>query len=423
MVSIDTAPLVNEGASSATSALEPPSEGDSLQLDRSFKSPAQEGTDAFPTFKSQANDPIEDLSGGPEGPYFNDPLCSGERQDPGSPVQPVIAATIHTGVEATAPLVREIDDPGYFPPDCANVLPEPDNGKPEDDGTDAVAEEPASSQTDSIVGRPADLDVTPAPGPETPANGNKLARPKRSSRKTTPNTEVASKRAADREATDKAQRAKAERVEDIVRAIQTKQAQIGRNERAIIPHLVAIGVHLIALQHEAGKGWLKHVRQLGYHPREASRYQKLGASWGEKIGTIGSDFLAKLPTDLKMLEQICRVPVEQLGAFLGAKEDAEAKEGSDGKPRRWDRKRLANVVNDWIGEAPKPPRQPSPEQILVSLDRALSKMASALEQSNAQDGSSNGLRARLHHFLVEAMDELLVFYDTETIDTAWISPE
>jgi hypothetical protein len=420
MISIETAPLVDEGGLPATSAFEPPSEGDSLQHDRTLEPPAQKGADAFPIFEGQANDPIEELS---DGPDVNDLLSSVERQDPGSPAQSAIAKKIYTGVEAAAPLVRKINDPDYFPPDRANVLPESDNGKPEDDETDAATDELASSQTDSVVVRPSDLDVTPAPGPETPANAKTQARPKRSSRKTSPNTEGASKRAANQEAKAKAQRAQAEKVEAIVRDILTKQSRIGKNARANIPLWVAIGVDLIRLKREAGKGWLKRARELGYHPRQASRYQKLGETWGDTIRPIGSDLLAKLPADLKVLERICQIPVEQLGDFLGAKENAEAIEGSDGKPSRWDRNRLAAEVDAWIGAAPRPPRPPSPEQIVRSFERVVSKTASALQRSNTEGVSFNELRARLHGVLDKAIDQLEVPSGPETIGSARISPE
>jgi hypothetical protein len=170
--------------------------------------------------------------------------------------------------------------------------------------------------------------------------------------------------------------------------------------------LVAIGVDLMTLQSEAGKGWAKWARQLGYHPREASRYQKLGKTWGDKIGTIGSDFLARLPGDLKVLERLCQVPFQDLGDFLSAKEESEANEGSDDKPSRWDRKRFLAEVNDWIGEAPRPPRPASPEQIIRSFERAVSKTALAFRQLGTGGLSSNKLRAQLHGVLDKAIDQL-----------------
>jgi hypothetical protein len=366
----------------------------------------------------------------------------------GQPAQSDPAGTTNTSVEAAAPLVQEIDDPGYLPPNRANMLPESDNGEPEDDETDAVVEELASSQTDSVVGRPTDVDVTPTPGPETPANAYKQARPKRSSRKTSPNTEGASKRAANKQARPKrsprktspntegeskraadsaakaeTERAQAKRVAAIVCAIQTKQAQIGKNESVNIPLWIAIGVDLIGLKREAGRGWLERARELGYHPRQASRYQKLGETWGDKIGPNGSDLLAKLPADLKLLERICQIPFEQLGDFLVAKENAEATEGSDGKPRRWDRKRLAAEVDAWICAAPRPTRPPSPERIVQSFQRAVSKTALAFRQLGKEGVSSNELRDRLHGILDEAIDQLEATSGPETIDSARISPE
>jgi hypothetical protein len=293
-----------------------------------------------------------------------------------------------------------------LPPGPDNGLPEPGNGETEDDETDAAAEEPASSRTDSAVGRPTHLDVTAAPAPKNPTNANKQAGPERSSRETSPSTEGESKRVADRKAKAEAQRVQAERVEAIVRAISTKQSRIGKNERANIPLWIAIGVDLSRLKHAAGKGWAKRARELGYHPREASRYQKIGEAWGHRIGTIGSDLLAKLPADLKMLERICQIPWEQLGDFLGAKEDVERIEGSDGKPRRWDRKRLADEVNARIGEAPRPPRPPLRERIFGSFARTAWKAASALQISNSERMSFNVLRFELRNVLDDVIDEL-----------------
>ena len=196
----------------------------------------------------------------------------------GQPAQSDPAETTNTGAGAAAPLVQEIDDPGYLPPDRADVLPEPDNGEPEDDETDAAAEEPASWQTESVVGRPADLDVTPAPGPETPANANKQARPKRSSRKTSPNTEVASKRAADREAKE-SQRPRPRES----RRLSAHLDQTGEDRQERARQHPRLGRHRRRshrAQELAGKGWAKRARELGYHPRAASRLQLLGRDVG-----------------------------------------------------------------------------------------------------------------------------------------------
>jgi hypothetical protein len=332
----------------------------------------------------------------------------------GQPAQSNSAETTNTGDGAAAPLVQEIDDPGYQLPDRADMLPEPDNGKPEDDDTDDAAKEPARWQTDSVVGWPADLDVTADRGPDTPANANRQARPKRSSRKTSPNTEGASKRAADKEA-------QAKRVEAIVRRISSKQAGIGKNERANVRVSVEIGVDLIELKREAGKCWAKRARELGYHPRAASRLQLLGRMWGDWIGPNGSDLLARLPADLKVLERVCQIPVEQLEEFLNCK---DASERDEVKP--WNRKRFAAEVDARIGKAarpPKPTRPLSPEQIVVTFAQTASETASALQRSNTQGASFNELRARLHDVLDEAINQLEATSGPETIDSARISPE
>jgi hypothetical protein len=285
-----------------------------------------------------------------------------------------------------------------------------DIGEPEDDETDAAAE-PASWQTESVISPPADLDVTPAPGSETPANANNQARPKRSSRKTSPNTEGASKRAADKEA-------QAKRVEAIVRAISNKQARIGKSERVNIVVSIEIGVALIELKREAQKDWAKRARELGYHPRAASRLQLLGRMWGDWIGPNGSDLLARLPADIKVLERVCRIPVEQLEEFLDGK---DASERDEAKP--WDRKRLAKEVNDRIGEPARPSRPPSPEWIVQRFEQAVSKMALDFRKLGTEGVSSNELRAQLHGVLDEAIDQLEATSGPETIEAARISPE
>ena len=120
-----------------------------------------------------------------------------------------------------------------------------------------------------------------------------------------------------------------------------------------------------------------------------------------------------------MLERVCQIPVEQLEEFLNGK---DASERDEVKP--WDRKRFAKEVNAWIGKAPRPPkpRPPSPDRIVQSFERAVSKMASALQRSNTEGVSFNELRARLHGVLDVAIDELEATSGPETIEAARNSP-
>jgi hypothetical protein len=293
-------------------------------------------------------------------------------------------------------------------------LAEPPDGMPSGEAT-VVEDQPhgLAVPTDRPDTQP-DTDT----GPATIKMSTGLGKPWA---KRAPRNKDTAKRAAAREdmaaAKAETKRLQAEKVEATVRAIQLTQERIRENDRAIIPHMVVLGVHLSKLKDLAGRGWARRARELGYHPREASRYLLLGRMWGDQIGTIGSDLLAKLPADIKMLERICQIPLGQLAEFLAAK-DVSEKEGGE----KWDRTRLANEVKARTGEPEKPPRPSSPDRVVRSFRRAVSKAASSLRRSETGVASVDELRAQLHGALDEAVDELEATLGRETAGSGRTSP-
>jgi hypothetical protein len=196
------------------------------------------------------------------------------------------------------------------------------------------------------------------------------------------------------------ERARAEEVHDLVRRIRIHQDEIRANERKNIPILVEIGVLLIELKREARRDWGKRARDLGYHPREASRYLKLGARWGDQIRTIGSENLESLPAEIKMLEQICQLPPERLGDFVARKKATEKEE-----EQKWDRKRVAHEVQAFLGEPCTPPRPVTPDRIVQSFGRAVSRTVTALKRLDVGAARSPDVQHRLRAILDEAFDD------------------
>src|SRR5262245_60240497 len=105
-------------------------------------------------------------------------------------------------------------------------------------------------------------------------------------------------------------------IQQIKEQIKSEQEKIHRTEGSAIASKVQIGVQLNKLQAAAGRTWTKTARELGYHPRAASRLQKLGSSWLAQIGTEGSEILNRLPADEQKLEWLCRLSEEQLRQLL-----------------------------------------------------------------------------------------------------------
>jgi hypothetical protein len=106
------------------------------------------------------------------------------------------------------------------------------------------------------------------------------------------------------------------KLEQLIRDIEAEQSKVARKEGEIVSNLVRIGALLVDLQTAAGRTWTERVRSLGYHPRAASRLQKIAFRWRDEIGTLGSDFLTRLPGDPQKLEWMCRLSREQLAALL-----------------------------------------------------------------------------------------------------------
>jgi hypothetical protein len=208
-----------------------------------------------------------------------------------------------------------------------------------------------------------------------------------------PRAEVAEAAARTRPASDHAKIARH------TSRIRTLQQKIAQGERDIIGVKVGIGAVLVELQAveslKKKRNWTKQVKDLGYHPREASRYQNLGQHWGDKIGTLGSEILGLLPLDIQMLDWICRLPLEDLPGFLAATDC-----------RQWGRKRVIAAVKAALGIAETRRRKPrSPDQILESFGRSVEKLVATVEESEIDVAETVALKAKFHDVLEEAFAE------------------
>jgi hypothetical protein len=174
-------------------------------------------------------------------------------------------------------------------------------------------------------------------------------------------------------------------IADLVAGIRAAQARIDQDEADAIVEQVRIGRLLVDLQKLAGRQWTALVRELGYHARTASRYQKLGASWwADRIGTQGTDWCTGFPPDLQKLEWLCRLSDEQLRALL-AKLD----------PKKASRPAIRRAVQDILG-IHDPLRSPSVDmgRLVRSLTNAATRLIAALEDQG-QEGLDPGLREEL----------------------------
>jgi hypothetical protein len=162
-----------------------------------------------------------------------------------------------------------------------------------------------------------------------------------------------------------------DKVTALVGQIREEQQGIDRNDASTVVNQIRIGSLLIRLKAESGWTWTRTVREIGYHPRAASRLLRLGTSWLAGLGTAGSEFLHRLPTDLQKLDWLCRLTrtqLEQLLTELDCKHagraavaaavkhilnpGAEAPRTED-LPRAVGRvfKRVVSAIRRWHGEA------------------------------------------------------------------------
>jgi hypothetical protein len=157
-----------------------------------------------------------------------------------------------------------------------------------------------------------------------------------------------------------------------------------------------IGAELVELQKAESltktPNWTKHVKGLGYNPRDASRYQNLGQHWGGKIGTLGSEILGLLPLDIQKLDWICRLPLEDLPGFLKATDCR--KEGRD---------RVIAAVKTALNDTETRRTRPrSPDQLIRSFGKSAEKVVAKLEQLEMDVSEAVAMRAKLHDVLEEA---------------------
>jgi hypothetical protein len=120
--------------------------------------------------------------------------------------------------------------------------------------------------------------------------------------------------------------------------VEAEEAKSASNEGRLVQAHIAIGCRFVQLKAAVKKvrgRWATRIAQLGYAPRVARRYLKLGQSWW---GGLNESVLNQLPRDLEKLDWLCRLSKEQLDQVL-----------EKHNCKRLDRSEVVNIVKEMIG--------------------------------------------------------------------------
>jgi hypothetical protein len=187
---------------------------------------------------------------------------------------------------------------------------------------------------------------------------------------------------------------------ELIEQVRSEQSKIGQDEGRTVSCLARIGALLNEIQIVAGRTWTKLVAELGYHPRAATRYQRLGASWIARIGTTGSEFLNHLPSDIQKLDWLCRLTPEQLRVLL---QNVDLKNST--------RNAVKGAVKAVLGiPSDAPTTRGDIARILKLVDRFSSQMIKALECLDVS-ALDNQARQRIQALLEGCLKNLHVALD------------
>jgi hypothetical protein len=162
-------------------------------------------------------------------------------------------------------------------------------------------------------------------------------------------------------------------IKRFVEQIKGEQEMIHRTEGSAIASKARIGVLLNELQAAAGRTWTKTARELGYHPRAASRLQMLGSSWLAQIGTNGSEILNRLPADEQKLEWLCRLSEAQLRQLLEA-----------GDWKKASRPQVIAAVKKSLGEEAEQAK-PASADVTKALGRIMKQLLKLIERAQTEE--------------------------------------
>jgi hypothetical protein len=181
----------------------------------------------------------------------------------------------------------------------------------------------------------------------------------------------------------------------LIHNIKAKQSKVAKQEGDIVSNLVRIGVLLIELQSAAGRTWQRQVEKLGYHPRTASRLQKIALSWQGEIGTAGSEILSRLPTDLQKLEWLSRLSREQLGTLLAW---LDLKKAS--------RNEVTAAVKELLGATAATRTKGSVVKVINQLFTRMAKVLAGWHQAGNGEETPEQLRVAFHSGVQELQQAL-----------------
>jgi hypothetical protein len=137
--------------------------------------------------------------------------------------------------------------------------------------------------------------------------------------------------------------------EECERGIGQGRASIDACERTLVESRLSVARFLADLRRLTRRNWMQQLARVGIDARAARRYVQLGNTELARVGSGAPDLIAGLPTDLVKLEQVSRVPVDQLPQLLGHVDPKEASRG-----------RVAAAVRELLG-GPKRPTRAAPD--------------------------------------------------------------
>ena len=177
----------------------------------------------------------------------------------------------------------------------------------------------------------------------------------------------------------------------LVQQIRAEQDRIRDGEGQAVTRMIAIGCLLVALKiaTKPARSWTLTLAEIGYAPRVASRFQKLGIEWGGENGRIATDLLPMLPADLNKLERLCDLTLGQLRALL-FRIDC----------RKESRATVSREVNSALGIDPKPREKLGRSRIIERFKKSVQKVAITVGDSDMEESDRVACHEDLRRVLV-----------------------
>jgi hypothetical protein len=138
-------------------------------------------------------------------------------------------------------------------------------------------------------------------------------------------------------------------INDMMQRIQGLERKMRAGETDNVRLVIEQGRLLWELKKQAPYSWLEKLSQIGIHERVARRYLTIGECWATDDRTPESGLLEEMPYDLLKLEWLCRLPLDDLRAFVRTCDCRREPRGS-----------LIKRVQRMLGQIPSDSQQDAP---------------------------------------------------------------